>query len=1226
MKVKLTALYELGCKLTLLREVREIAESVLEIAARVLDFQDSDFLLVDESHGELYAVAKRGQLQTPADLRLPLDGEEGITVAAARCGSPVYVPDVSQDSRYVYTGFSAASELAVPVQVEDRVLGVINVESALLDAFNQSDQELLTILANQAALAIENARLHAEGRRQLKEMAAINQLTRQINASLDLQETLDAIVAAAAELISSSLAEVSLWDEKTGMLTLKALRCEPDRAFPVGERYPPGEGYTGWVVSYREPLLVPNVEARDDIRPHILPREKPFKAYVGVPLLSGETLLGTLVLVADQPGAFDEQDLSLLQALGEQASIAIQNARGYQEITQRHRELAALYTIAEAANRSLDLEELLQQALERVIDVTHADGGGIRLIDPQANQVVLVAHQGLSETYVREARRFPLSEEIVGWVASTGQPTLSRDMWTDTRVSPRVRELLKDVRHRSLIQVPLRAQEEIVGTLGVTSEKSDFFNEDDLKLLNAIGQQVGMVITNAQMFEETQRKARNLAAINAVASVINQPLSLQEIMDRAIEKVIDVMETEAGGIRLLDQKTGELQIVSSRGLSPEHIQEVSCYRVGEGIVGDVAKSGKPQVVKNVGSDPRVVSQSTLEKEGFNTFAVVPLRVKDVVVGTLGVVTRQQRDFTSEDMELLVAIGDQIGVAIANAQMFEEIQRRARELETLNSIASIINQPLPFQEIMDQALSKIIEVMGSDAGGIRLYDQATGELVITSFQGLRPEDHQKIKRLSFGEEYAEKLALFREPLVLRDLDKFPQLSDISAFGFDTHVFIPVMVKGETIGVLGVITRQPREYTDEELNLLIAIGYQIGMALENNRLYIDLSRRARELEAVHAVAAAVNRPGGLDSILAEGLKQALVVTGFAMGAIAVKCHKCNKLVLKSHQDMPPSGVEWLKQHLERKSLATIPEKDTIDIEEIPPDFPDAPPWIKEEGIRLIADIPLFTEGDFEGILTVAARKVVPFSPEVQSLLEAIGHQLGTAVANAQLRQDALAAERLAAVGRVATSVAHDLRSPLGGILRSAEFLGRPELSPDTRQKLSQAVVSLSHRLINTSQEILDYTRGGKLPLKLAANPLPEFLSEVLTVMEVDFSDRGIEVVNDWKYQGSLVMDPDRMAQVVINIATNARDAMPKGGIFTITTQKSGDRIEIRFTDTGPGVPEELGDRIFEPFFTYGKREGAGLGLAIARRIVEEHAGTLNLESGQAKGATFIVSLPG
>jgi len=1054
---KLTAIYELGCKLILLREVGEIAETVLEIAARVLDFQDSDFLLVDETRRELYSVAKRGRLKTPKELRLSLDSEEGITVAAARRGRSVCVPDVSQDPRYVYTGFSAASELAVPVQMEDRLLGVINVESAQPDAFNHTDQELLTILANQAALAIENAQLQAEGRRQIKEMATLNQLARQINASLDLQETLNAIVAAAYELIPCSLAEVSLWDEKTGMLTLKAIRSEPERAYPVGKGFPPGEGYTGWVVSHLEPLLVPNVEERDDIRPHIQPGEKPFKAYAGVPLLAGETFLGTLVLVADQPDAFNQRDLNLLQALGEQASIAIQNARGYQEITHRHQELAALYTIAEVANRSLDLDELLQQVLERVIDVTNADGGGIRLIDSQNNQLVLAAHQGLSETYIREARRYPLSEEIVGWVASTGQPTLSEDMWTDTRVSPRIRELLKDVGHRSLIQVPLRAQEEIVGTLGVTSEEPGFFSEDDLKLLNAIGQQVGM-------------------------------------------------------------------------------------------------------------------------------------------------------------------------AIANVQMFEEIQRRARELEALNAIASIINQPLPFQEIMDQALSKIIEVMGGDAGGLRLYDQATGEMVITSFQGLGLEDHQKRKRLSFGKGFADKLAQFRQPVVLRDLSKYPQLADIAAFEFDTHAFVPVTAKSETIGMLSVITQQPREFTDEELGLLTAIGHQIGVAVENNRLYMDVSRRARELEAVHAVAAAVNRPGELDAILAEGLKQALAVTGFAMGAIAVRCHEGNKLALKSHQDMPRSGVEWLKQHLERKPLQVLPEDTSIEIEEISPDSPDVPPWIKEEDICLIADIPLFMEGDFEGLLTMATRKMVTFRPEVRSLLEAIGHQLGTAIANAQLRQNALAAERLAAVGKVATSVAHDLRSPLGGILRSAEFLGRPELSPEIRRKLSQAIVSLSHRLINTSQEILDYSRGGKLPLKLTANPFPEFLNDVLTVMEVDFSDRGIEVVKDWKYQGSLVMDPDRMAQVVINIATNARDAMPKGGTFTVSTQKAGDQVEMHFTDTGPGVPEELGERIFEPFFTYGKREGAGLGLAIARRIVEEHGGTLRLDSGQAQGATFVVSLPG
>jgi signal transduction histidine kinase len=243
----------------------------------------------------------------------------------------------------------------------------------------------------------------------------------------------------------------------------------------------------------------------------------------------------------------------------------------------------------------------------------------------------------------------------------------------------------------------------------------------------------------------------------------------------------------------------------------------------------------------------------------------------------------------------------------------------------------------------------------------------------------------------------------------------------------------------------------------------------------------------------------------------------------------------------------------------------------------------------------------------------------------VLTAIGNQIGVAIENDRLRQMVLETERLAAVGRVAASVAHDLRSPLGGILRSSELLARPELSPDTRRKLSKSVISLARRLIHTTQGILDYVRRDKLPLRRAPCRLFEFLDEVLSVLDVDFSDWGIEVIRHCNYRGEVVMDADWMAQVVYNIATNARDAMPYGGTFTVETRQSGEQVELRFGDTGPGVPEELRARVFEPFFTYGKREGAGLGLSIARRIVEEHGGRLWIEGGEEEGATFVVSLP-
>lgn len=721
---KLDALYRLGQTLVLLRDERQIMEAVLEIAEEVLDLQDSEFLLMDEATGELVVVAQRGELYLASGLRLRLDGTRGITVAAARAAEAVYVPDVRQDPRYVDAGFPARSELAVPVQIEGRLLGVINVESREVDAYSHADARLLSTLASQAALALENAKLYGRERRRVEEMAAVNRVARRVSATLDLQETLDAVVGAAAELVPCTVAEISLWDAGQQMLVLQAVRSTVQEMLPVGEIYPPGEGYTGRVVRHKRPLLVPDVDAREDIQPDLLPGERPFKAYIGLPLLAGEDLIGTLVLVHDEAGAFDAEDLRLLEALGGQASVAIRNARLYEELARRHRELAALYAVAEVTNRRLGLQELLQRVLDRVIEVTHAAGGAIRLLDPSVQEVVLAAHQGLSEAYVRAAGRIPLGEEIVGWVVRSGESTLSEDMWTDPRVTPASLELLREVGHRSLVQVPLRVQERVFGTLGVAARTPGFFDQDDLRLLNAIGQ---------------------------------------------------------------------------------------------------------------------------------------------------------------------------------------------------------------------------------------------------------------------------------------------------------------------------------------------------------------------------------------------------------------------------------------------------------------------------------------------------------------------HLAVAIDNARLAQEALEAERLAAVGRVAGAVAHDLRGPLGGIVRSAELLARPELSDATRQKLSGAIVATARRLINTAQEILDYTRGGRMALNRVSCDLSAFLDQVLEVLRADFSDRGIEVEVNFQYRGPAQLDPDRMAQVVYNVAANARDAMPDGGRLTVSTRQAAQWLELRFADTGPGVPPDLVGRIFEPFFSHGKREGAGLGLSIARRIVEEHGGQIEVEIPASGGATFVVRLP-
>jgi signal transduction histidine kinase len=725
---RIAAIYKLGQMLIHLYESRQIAEAVLEIAGEVPDIQDCDFLLVDEARRELFVAARRAQLRGAEDLRLPLDGEKGITVAAARSRQVVYVPDVRQDPRYVSTGFPAISELAIPVMVGDRVLGVINVESAQPDAFDWTNREYLSILADQTALALENAHLHTEERRRAEELARVNRIAQQVNASLDLRLTLNAIVEAVAELVPCSLAEISLWDEEKEVLILQALRCDPERAFPLGQVYPPGKGYTGWVVRNKRPLLVPDVADREDIQPELLPGELLFKAYLGLPLLCCDQLIGTLVLIHDQANTFGEQDLRLLESLSEQAAAAIHNASLY-------------------------------------------------------------------------------------------------------------------------------------------------------KQLNGL-------------YEETQRQAQKLAALNAVAAVINQPLSLQEILDQAVAKMVEVMEADGGAIRLLEPGTGDLVLVAFRDRLPDEIPIVERFHLEDSMVDWLDRFQVGMVFQNPTNDPRLA------------------------------------------------------------------------------------------------------YLGRSVAHIR-----------------------------------------------------------------TLAVAPVVTRKKTMGIIGVSTIQSREFTAEDLDLLSTIGHQVGIAVERDHLY----------------------------------------------------------------------------------------------------------------------------------------------------------------------RDSLNAERLAAIGRFATSVAHDLRSPLGGILRSSEFLARPELTPATRQKVSQAIVSLTRRLINTSQQILDYVQKDRLSLHRTPCKLSEFLDEALSVLAVDFSDQGIEVERMLRYKGEVWMDGDRMAQVIYNLVSNARDAMPNGGKIRVCTRKARDQIEIIISDTGPGVPEELEERIFEPFVSHGKRQGAGLGLAIARRIVKEHGGMIRLKRVKGWGATFVITLP-
>ncbi len=299
-----------------------------------------------------------------------------------------------------------------------------------------------------------------------------------------------------------------------------------------------------------------------------------------------------------------------------------------------------------------------------------------------------------------------------------------------------------------------------------------------------------------------------------------------------------------------------------------------------------------------------------------------------------------------------------------------------------------------------------------------------------------------------------------------------------------------------------------------------------------------------------------------------------------------------------------------------------------------------------IRSVLAVPLIFKTDLIGAIYVDTRiGLRHFQDTDLALLDAMANQAAVAIHMARLydslqtrneqleaaltelkeTQDELVrAERLSMVGKMASSIIHDIKSPLTVIKGYVTFLARDDLSTEKRQQIARTVMNAIDTFTGMTQEILDYAHG-ESTLTLRPVNVKSFVESVCSFLETNFARKGIETNIALAFSNTLVMDAEKMRRVFYNIASNAYDAMEQGGTFTITSGLKDDYVEFHLKDTGPGIPEPIRDTLFEPFVSWGKEHGTGLGLAIARKIVEDHGGYIGVVSEDGQGADFIIRLP-
>lgn len=364
--------------------------------------------------------------------------------------------------------------------------------------------------------------------------------------------------------------------------------------------------------------------------------------------------------------------------------IQAKNRELAQRVEQRTHELATLNTISEVVNRSLDLTEILNAALDKIIEVMHMDGGlAYRLeeTDPGTSNgpiLRLLAHRGVAEEYINLVKVLPLHSILIQETVKTGRPDVRL---VNNHPDPQIRKAIERARVRLAINVPLLVQGKLVGALTLAAWEIRAITQDELSLLTAISQQVGIAVENARLYEHAEKRTRELATLNSLSGVINQSLDLSEILNNALDKTIETMHMDGGLAFSLEKPPdgGEdgqyLKLLAYRGLSEEFAALTDHLPIESSAALKAFESGKAYIYNSYDHPNPKVREANLQGN-MRIGISLALVSKGELIGSLSFLVDAPREFTPEELSLAEAVGQQVSMAMVNARLYEQAEQTA----------------------------------------------------------------------------------------------------------------------------------------------------------------------------------------------------------------------------------------------------------------------------------------------------------------------------------------------------------------------------------------------------------------------------------------------------------------------------------------------------------------------------------------------------------------------
>jgi signal transduction histidine kinase/putative methionine-R-sulfoxide reductase with GAF domain len=583
------------------------------------------------------------------------------------------------------------------------------------------------------------------------------------------------------------------------------------------------------------------------------------------------------------------------------------------------------------------------------------------------------------------------------------------------------------------------------------------------------------------------------------------------------------------------------------------------------------------------------------------------------------------------------------VRLADAEA--ALSREMRVSKALREVGVALGTTLDLDRLLELILDRITGALEADRATLYLLDETNGELVSRIVQG----DEVRSIRLKIGHGIAGHVARTGKALHVRDAYKDPRFSaewDMLS-GYRTRSILAAPIRnhlGTTMGVVQVLNKKRGVFTDDDAEILAALATQAAVSIDNSRLFMSvtqkniqlldtkeqLEHRVDDLKLLFDLERAMARATSLDELLIAVLGEATRACGAKMGAVA----------LRDAEER--SGAIYIIDERAKK-MKRLPYPDVVGLigwtivhDEVlitsgadndPRRDPALDQRIGGATTKTALIVPL--EGEHETPMGAIAiynkRSGRPFNDEDRELLELVTANASTAILLQLSREAREHEERLTTIGRLLSSVIHDLKTPLTVISGYVQLMQGSNDRP-LRERYADLVLRQFDLIGAMQREVLEFARGEKSVL-VRKIYLQRFFDDVRVQLEADLARRGIELVVDVQERGTARFDEGKILRVVHNLARNAAEAMGRRGgkfVIKVTRDKDDGALLLTFSDTGPGIPKQIQHRLFQSFVTSGKKGGTGLGLAIVKKIAEEHGGSVTVQTSN-RGATFKLRIP-